>query len=451
MKINKIFLSVAMLAICIFVGASINGVSQSSKLAQEVRTATYDEKSLNDEGLFDDFEKHEVTKNYESITVKAEKQFDKSIFSEFDLVSFDADSESITVNYQAVFVEEESTMYLSVSISNNEGEEPIIEVLPGLVTFNKNGDTDVMFMDGEEEIWLSDLAQSDVINNTGFWSFIRKVINYAVESEPVKEIVNVITAICAPFIRIAVTTLYLSGHGSFAAWIGAQILNMKQEYKVTKYSNGTEVSIPTGIYHANFNCWQKNVGYDDFYDEVFDNGTQIAGRKRMARHKYEIDMDGNTYNGPEYILWAWKGDYYNLGAGCELGIYKKIETSNFGLRWTVDTSKAFSCNAKLYFSGAGKNIIDWNNNGNKHWWFTGFNSNYQFPVLLDINQLTATFEVTFNSFSNPEDNETFYNDFYHSYIKYRNQSSEDWKYWSTNKANILYYNGMRCHKATLSF
>ena len=179
MKINKIFLSVAMLAICIFVGASINGVSQSSKLAQEVRTATYDEKSLNDEGLFDDFEKHEVTKNYESITVKAEKQFDKSIFSEFDLVSFDADSESITVNYQAVFVEEESTMYLSVSISNNEGEEPIIEVLPGLVTFNKNGDTDVMFMDGEEEIWLSDLAQSDVINNTGFWSFIRKVINYA--------------------------------------------------------------------------------------------------------------------------------------------------------------------------------------------------------------------------------------------------------------------------------
>lgn len=56
---------------------------------------------------------------------------------------------------------------------------------------------------------------------------------------------------------------------------------MKQEMKVTKYNNGTEISIPTGIYHANFNCWQQNVGYDDLYDEVFDNGTQICGRKRM--------------------------------------------------------------------------------------------------------------------------------------------------------------------------
>ena len=53
---------------------------------------------------------------------------------------------------------------------------------------------------------------------------------------------------------------------------------MKQEYKVTKNNNGTEVSVPIGIYHANFNCWQKNVGYDDLYDEVFDKGTQVLGR-----------------------------------------------------------------------------------------------------------------------------------------------------------------------------
>lgn len=92
---------------------------------------------------------------------------------------------------------------------------------------------------------------------------------------------------------------------------------MKQEYKVTKNNNGTEVSVPIGIYHANFNCWQKNVGYDDLYDEVFDNGTQVLGRERMERHKYEIDIDPSANNGTDYILWAWKGGYYNLGAGCD--------------------------------------------------------------------------------------------------------------------------------------
>ncbi|UKI50759.1 MAG: hypothetical protein L6U99_05250 [Clostridium sp.] len=64
---------------------------------------------------------------------------------------------------------------------------------------------------------------SDVINNTGFWNFIRKVINYAIEINPIREVVNKIAAICAPFIRIGTTTLYLRGYGSFAAWIGAQI------------------------------------------------------------------------------------------------------------------------------------------------------------------------------------------------------------------------------------
>ena len=36
----------------------------------------------------------------------------------------------------------------------------------------------------------------------------------------------------------------------------------------------------------------------------------------MQRVKFDF-----VCNGTSYVLWAWKGDYINLGAGAELGIY----------------------------------------------------------------------------------------------------------------------------------
>lgn len=442
MKFKKVILCIfAVLLIFTFTGSSFKMSNN-----QEVRNVKYDDEALDVDSLLVEFDDYDIIESDNGNSIVATKTFDASFFSNLDFVDLDNNEEEITVNYDAIYDNEESTVYLSVTIVNENGSEPIIETLPGLITFNKLGESDIMFLDGEEEIWLSDLEHSLIIDNTGFWSFVKKVLNFVSESKVTRNIVNNIAAICSPFIRLGTTILYLNGYGSFAAWVGAQVLNMSQEYKVTKYNNGTEVSVPTGIYHANFNCWQKNVGYDDFYDEVFDNGTQIAGRKRMQRHKYEIDIDGDSES--DYIFWAWKGDYYNLGAGCEIGIYKKVNTSNFGLRWTIDTSKAFSCDLNLKYNG--KEIINWNNNGNKHWWFTGFNSNFQYPILLNINNLKATFSVTFNCFNSQSLN-NMYNNFLENWNLYKYDLNKDWKYWTTNQNSYKYYSGMNCHTATLSF
>ena len=65
-----------------------------------------------------------------------------------------------------------------------------------------------------------------------------------------------------------------------------------------------------GVYHASFDCWQQLFGYNNLYDFFFDLGTSCEPAKFPF-----------TYNGKEYIIWMWKGDYINLGAGAELGIY----------------------------------------------------------------------------------------------------------------------------------
>ena len=138
-----------------------------------------------------------------------------------------------------------------------------------------------------------------------------------------------------------------------------------------------------------------------------------------------------------------------FNAGCELGIYKKINTSNFGLRWAIDTSKAFSCNLNLKYKG--NDLINWDNDGNKHLWFTGFNSNLQYPLLWDVNDLKATFTVTFNSFNTQNKNDAFFINFYDKYAALKNNTDRDWKYWNASKNSYTYYNGMKCYIATLSF
>jgi RHS repeat-associated protein len=58
-----------------------------------------------------------------------------------------------------------------------------------------------------------------------------------------------------------------------------------------------------GIYHARQDAEQQRGGYNVLYDIVFDYATS------MKTEKFPF-----TYDGQEYIFWAWRGDYLNLGA-----------------------------------------------------------------------------------------------------------------------------------------
>ena len=136
-----------------------------------------------------------------------------------------------------------------------------------------------------------------------------------------------------------------------------------------------------GIYHTYPDCWQKYFGYNDLYDLAFYLGTD------MKRRKFDF-----TYGGKEWIFWAWKGDYLNLGAGAELGIYNRL--SIFGLKtphWLAATNHAMKMELRLTYKGY--TIID-HKPSEKQWWITGFNPYYQ---NVRANQLKATFKIKFNS------------------------------------------------------
>ncbi|GKX29602.1 hypothetical protein SH1V18_20820 [Vallitalea longa] len=157
------------------------------------------------------------------------------------------------------------------------------------------------------------------------------------------------------------------------------------------------------VYHTLPDCWQRFFGYNDFYDAVFDSATS------MKKTKFEFSSGGR-----DYIFWAWKGDYLNLGAGAELGIYSResnipilgnITTPHDG-HWLVDTDLAMPMTLTLKHKG--ETIISYDpskdevNTYEKVWWITGFNP---YKPGVQASDLTATYTINF------KDNETMFYDF----------------------------------------
>lgn len=117
-----------------------------------------------------------------------------------------------------------------------------------------------------------------------------------------------------------------------------------------------------GVYYAKQDCWQEPFGYNDFYDFVF-NGTTSCDRQ-----KFTFISDGTVYT-----IWMWKGDYLNLGAGCETGIYYS-EPGSYHMYSATDTG--ITQTISLRDKEKGEVIFEYDP-GSPHWWITGFNPRYQ--------------------------------------------------------------------------
>lgn len=158
-------------------------------------------------------------------------------------------------------------------------------------------------------------------------------------------------------------------------------------------------------YHSNIRNWQKIGGYNDLYDEIFRIGTYdvINRTKTISKEKFVFDV-GNK----KYVLWVWRGNYLNLGAGAEIGIYtnpQDIYTPDIlghkllWTQWDVPGIRSFNPNdinktpnlllkmtLSLYQDNHDQSyekIFNWAP-ADGQWWITGFNNNYMFPNSKDL-------------------------------------------------------------------
>ena len=172
------------------------------------------------------------------------------------------------------------------------------------------------------------------------------------------------------------------------------------------------------IYHIRQKCYQEPFGYNDFYDKVFAKATSLTGTS-MDRKKY------NFYVGDsEYILWAWKGDYINLGAGAELGIYRRKTVFGYETdHWESQPERAMPMTLRLDYANGGGNIFSYSPTDNQ-WWINGFNANKQNRQATDV---VATVTI---DFSNQQD-------LWESFEKKFNDGKHsEWEFYDDYKARL---------------
>jgi hypothetical protein len=128
-----------------------------------------------------------------------------------------------------------------------------------------------------------------------------------------------------------------------------------------------------GVYHADIEAWQQYFGYNNTYDIAFASATS------MNRGKYPFE----DVNGKDFIIWMWKGDYINLGAGAEIGIYtsgaigdafKSIGFDTPG-HWVVDRRYSLIMAISLYYFG--EPVYENYAPAEPQWWITGFNPKFK--------------------------------------------------------------------------
>ena len=146
--------------------------------------------------------------------------------------------------------------------------------------------------------------------------------------------------------------------------------------------------------------WQSNVGYASIYDSVFSLGGPI---KRIRYDFQKTDANGiTTY----YCIWLWKGDYWNLGAGAEIGIYSTQSEYNFNQNfYNVDISLVLHVRMQIKYREFGLVSQTLNDFHQTNWWVCSFTPEVELP---NANWIDVEFDVRFDGINYFELMKPFY-------------------------------------------
>ncbi len=154
--------------------------------------------------------------------------------------------------------------------------------------------------------------------------------------------------------QYTLTVIRFFSEGDIPEGLGAGILNFIQDDQQIAY-------------HSQPETWQRYFGYNNFYDQVFDIGSNM----------HYLPIQFRTGDN-QYALWMWKGDYWNLNYGAEVGLYQYDRTVAGSKQYNAIDYEVPMTLSLYYYQNQEEfeNIFSWNPS-TPQWWITGF-SGHQF-------------------------------------------------------------------------
>ncbi len=133
--------------------------------------------------------------------------------------------------------------------------------------------------------------------------------------------------------------------------------------------------------------WQHHVGYIWWYDFCF----SVGGPTDKKKYTFVVDDDNGPFSvDTEYVVWVWKADYWNLGAGAEIGIYYQGAWLPQAMGYYKIDTENLKVSVKMnVFYGTEQITTDF---VQTNWWVTSFTPDIQSP---DVNNLDVHLKVAF--------------------------------------------------------
>ncbi len=143
-------------------------------------------------------------------------------------------------------------------------------------------------------------------------------------------------------------------------------------------------------------AWTRDLGFAVIYD-VMANAVGI--------YDYETRRYQFEYDGLEWMIQVWKGTYFYVTNGAEVGIYNRVPGEEMGTFYNcADDDQMMEMQMKLSY----KNKVLINTAPQKHWWLTGFHLS---GTVYEPASLTMVYSIVFpntemrKAFTNAVDNE----------------------------------------------
>ena len=143
---------------------------------QLVRNVVLSSEEIDYDAFFNEFDDStlNVNESKNEVTFVGVKSYDKSMFDEVDFVSISPDDEEISIEYSFYYSADENKYLLSIIADVEDGV--IVDNWEGTAFIADNNEVDIAFSTDNGVILLSDLEESGVLENCGWFSKLFKTV-----------------------------------------------------------------------------------------------------------------------------------------------------------------------------------------------------------------------------------------------------------------------------------
>lgn len=134
------------------------------------------------------------------------------------------------------------------------------------------------------------------------------------------------------------------------------------------------------IVYTVVDAWTRNLGFAVVYDTV---------ANAVGIYDYETRRYHFNYDGLEWMIQVWKGTYFYVTNGAEIGIYNRVPGEEIGTFYNcANDEQMMEMQMKLSY----KDTVLINTKPQVHWWLTGFHLS---GTVYEPTSLTMEYSIKF--------------------------------------------------------